>query len=213
MVVVVMATDNVVYQVTHTSTQDGVEVDNVYFYQRGTGLTVGADALAEEWVEQVFPVVNAPRTDDITSQSVTVINLMDVTDTFTEVMSTVGALGNEAVLPPHDAVNFTLVRENASTRNGSKRMACIREADQEDGVLSGATILGYMADIADQFILPILGTLAVEWFFPVIVGRIAEGDGYRLPATLAEATVNAIVDCVFNPDISTQTSRKFGNGA
>jgi hypothetical protein len=59
----------------------------------------------------------------------------------------------------------------------------------------------------------ILGTLDAEWFFPVIVGRILDGDTYRLPETLGEAVVNAIIDVLFNPDISTQTSRKYGNGA
>lgn len=208
-----MATDNAVYQLTHTSQFDGVDVENVYFYQRGTGITAGAQALAEEWYEQVWPTINDFRSDDLTSQAISVDNLFDPTDTYTINHSIVGEYGNVEVLPPHDSISFILTRENATTRNGGKRMAGVPELVQVDGIMNDSTWLTHMAELGAKLIIPILGDLAVEWFLPVIVGRIEEATGYRLPTTLAEATVNAIVDFAFNPDVTTQTSRKFGNGA
>jgi len=208
-----MATDNVVYELVHQSTQLGVEVDNVYYYQRGTGITAGAQQLVEEWQEQVLPTITTARGTDVVTQQLSARNLYDATDVFILPMSETGGFGGGDLLPPHDAINFTLTRENSTTRNGSKRIASVPEASQVDGILTDSTFLSAMAALADKFVIPILGTLAVEWFFPVIVGRIADGDGYRLPATLAESTVNAIIDAIFNPDVSTQTSRKYGNGA
>lgn len=208
-----MATDNDVYQLTHTSLFDGVQVENVYFYQRGTGISAGAEELANEWYEQVWPTINDFRSDDITSQAISVDNLFDPADTFTIFHSIVGEYGNVEVLPPHDAVSFTLTRENATTRNGGKRMAGVPEGVQVDGIMNDSTWLTHMAELGAKFIAPILGTLAAEWFLPVIVGRIEESTGYRLPESASEAVVNAILDFSFNPDVSTQTSRKFGNGA
>lgn len=208
-----MATDNVVYELVHQSTQLGVEVDNVYYYQRGTGITANAQALVEEWQEQVLPTITTARGTDVVTQQISARNIFDATDVFILPLSEAGGFGGGDLLPPHDAVNFTLVRENATTRNGSKRMASIQEASQVDGILTDSTFLTAMAALADVFVDVILGTLSAEWFFPVIVGRIPDGDGYRLPETLLEATVNAIIDAVFNPDVSTQTSRKIGNGA
>jgi hypothetical protein len=65
-----------------------------------------------------------------------------------------------------------------------------------------------------------LGTLLVSvlnygiipTFLPIIVKRILDGTQYRLPANAGELVYGTVTDAVYNPLITTQTSRKIGVG-
>lgn len=209
-----MATDNDVYQLTHTQQFYGVEVENVYFYQRGTGITIGAQELVEEWIEQVLPDIQAFQVPECVTTAVTAQNLFSVPDTYSAALNSAGtgsSLGEG--MPPMVSAGFTLVRHSPITRNGSKRIAGIGEAVQENGIFQGGTPLGLLQDVADAILRTILGGLSIESFFPVIVGRILDGGTYRLPASTSEATVNAVDDVTYNVEVTTQNSRKFGVGS
>ena len=47
---------------------------------------------------------------------------------------------------------------------------------------------------------------------PVIVQRILDGGHYRLPANSGEAVYGNITDALYNVDVTSQTSRKYGRG-
>lgn len=192
----------------------GVDVENVYTYQRGTGITAGAQQLAEEWVEQVLPAIQAFQVPECVTTQVYVFDLFEISDSYTIPLNSAGtgtSLGEG--MPPYVAAGFLLQRHSAVTRNGAKRIAGIGEAVQENGIFQGGTPLGLLQDVADAIGSAILGVLDAEWFLPVIIKRILDGDSYRMPTTAAEATVNAVDDVVYNVEVTTQNSRKFGVGS
>lgn len=206
-----MATDNDVFQLVHEYTFLGQSCSNVYFYQRGTGLSVDAQALVDEWVEQVLPSILDMQVAGAVTTRVSAQNLFEITDSGEQLLSLAGAVtgGESEYLPSFISAGFTLARENGSTRNGQKRIGGMREADTTNNVWTGGTFIAKLGAAADAIASTLLGTLSAEWFFPVIVKRILEGEGeYRLPATAAEAIINAVVDCVFDLDVTTQNSRK-----
>lgn len=205
-----MATSNAVFQLTHTYTVLGQECNNVYFYQRETGITASAQALAEEWVEQILPAVLALQVSEAVTSRVSVVDLFDVADTGEVLLSAAGTAGGGGSdqMPSFVAAAFILDGETAITKNGAKRIAGMKETKSTNNVWTDSSFLSALGDAAVAMGQEILGTLSAEWFFPVIVKRIPDGDNYRLPATLAEAFINAVVDVLFDLDVTTQNSRK-----
>lgn len=205
-----MATDNPVYELIHEYTFLGQQCKNVYFYQRGTGISIGAQFLVDYWVDQVMPDILAMQVSGAVTTRVSARNLFDATDTGETLLSEAGDVtgSTDQYMPSFVSAGFTLARENASTKNGQKRIGGMSEGYSTNNVWTETAFLA-LADAAAAALAAVIdGGLGIDSFFPVIVKRIADGDNYRLPATLLEATVNAIVDCLFDLDVTTQNSRK-----
>lgn len=208
-----MATDNNVYELVDTYTLLGQEMKNVYFYQIGSGLSFNAQNLADDWVAEVLPSVLAVQPSALIHTQVNTRNLMNPAETGEVLHNLAGTLINEGdELPPFASAGITLARSNASTRSGKKRVYAGGELYTANGVWDSA-ILTTLTTLATEMASIITVTLVQRWF-PVIVKRILVSAGkYRLPTTLAEATVNPVDGALVSSLVTTQNSRKIGVGS
>ena len=208
-----MATDRNVYRIVDDYTVLGQKCSNVYFYQIGSGLATGIEELLPLWVEQVLPDLLPLQQSYVVHTRVSIQNIFNLAEYAEDLMSEAGtaSFGGDP-LPSFFAGGFTLARETPVTRSGKKRYYMGSEALQNSGfwtsdILTPANALA--TQLGDVLTLGLIQTL-----FPVIVGRIEyEEDKYRLPETMAEATVNGVVDGLFSLLCTTQNSRKVGVGA
>lgn len=208
-----MGATNDVFQLIDVQNQEGQQILNVYYW-RQDALTAGngAEQLVTSFIDQFLPDVLAVQTVDVTHTSVSAKNLYNPSEEYTELISETGAL-TSAALPTFNAVGFQLVGDNASVRDGAKRIAGVTEEGQGDGTIVDATILSALTALAVTMATGLDVGLATELFSPVIVKRILDGGNYRLPTSQAEDTISKITSALFNPRVTSQTSRKFGVGA
>lgn len=207
-----MSTDRNVYELVDEYTALGQEMKNVYFYQIGSALSFNAQDLAEDWVANVLPSIRAAQPPAAVHTRVATRNLFDAAETGEVLHSLAGTGDFNDPMPPFNAAAFTLARSNSSTRSGKKRIYAGGENNQASGVWSG-TLLTLFATLATVIGEKITVT-AIDRWFPVIVKRILEsGTTYRLPVSLAEATVNPVDGALYSTLETTQNSRKIGVGS
>lgn len=208
-----MATDRNVYQVVDEYTNLGQNCSNVYFYQIGTGLVTDIEELLPLFVEQVLPDIQAVQQSGVVHTRVSIRNIFNTAEYAEELMSEAGTLPDTGEpLPPFVAGSFTLARESPTTRSGKKRYAMGGEGYTNAGFWIGG-ILTPAGNLATQ-LGQVLTLGLVQTLFPVVVKRILVSPGkYRLPETMAEATVNGVVAGLFSSLVTTQNSRKVGVGS
>lgn len=208
-----MASIGDVYEIVDTSSMMGQKVINVYFYRlmaTPVGF-VGAQDVAQAYVDQMLPDVIAVQASDVLHQSVKARNLFDETDASELLISEAGEFGTDS-LGTFNAFPFRLVGDNAAVRAGAKRIAGIDGTGQTDGVVDAPLLLTALNALATKMgeILTFgIGTSLIE---PVIVGRIPDGGGYRLPTNVGEAVISLVIDVLFDTLITSQVSRKVGRG-
>jgi hypothetical protein len=211
-----MAAINDVYQVIDTQMVNGQQALNVYFYRvQSTTLGANASDVVTAFIEQILPSIVAFQQSEVVHTSVAAKNLYDETDAHEELISTAGSVATGDMMTNFVAYPFRMVGDNAAVRSGSKRYAGVGETGTTDGVVTDATLLGLLDDMADALALVVnYGLLSAGELIPVIMARILVSQGvYRLPANQGEATFSNIVDALFSPLVSSQTSRKIGVGA
>lgn len=208
-----MATDRNVYELVDTYRFVGQEMKNVYFYQIGTGLSFDAQNLCVDWIANVLPEVRACQPASVVHESVTARNLFNAAETGEVLHTLAGTLTGEGEdLMPFTAGAITLARATAVTKAGKKRVFGGGENFQNDGVWVGG-FLTTLTTLATEMASVLTVTLVQRWF-PVIVKRIlVSASNYRLPATQAEADVNAVIGAVVSSLVTTQNTRKIGVGA
>ena len=193
-----------ILEIVNDAEQFGEDCKNVFHYiiLVATGLTDVLDALLA-FKDEVLDVVIASTSDSVTFQSLRIENLTDPDEFAILVVDEPGGTGGEA-LPSFNAVGFLLTPDGAATRPGSKRFAGVREADQSNGVLTGAAIAVW-DNIEPVLTATVTGGAAWE-LHPIILGRAVGGepelDRYSIVASAA-----------LKPDLTSQTSRKKGRGA
>lgn len=209
-----MAVSTDVFELVHEYRLNNQVMNNVYNYQREVAISASAQDLAERWVAECLPDVLALQVADCQTTAVRTRNLFSAADTGEVLLATAGTgyLTGNSHLPTFVSAGFTLARDTAETKNGSKRVGGVVEEVVSDGVYTDATFLTRLGAAADAFVANITSGAVVEWFFPVIVKRIFDGDSYRLPANTTEAIVNLVVDALFSVIPTTQNSRKIGVG-
>jgi hypothetical protein len=206
---------NDVWQITDKQRLFGQRVDNTYFYrnnQIGEG-GLNSEDLANTWVSDVLPTILAIQPTELVHEQLVVQNLFNVADYFALALSEVGETGSgDATMPSFNAYGFSLVQDNGAIKNGSKRIAGVQEAAQEEGVITNATYMGFLDDIADILIATLIEGILPTWV-PTIVKRILVTPGiYRLPANSGEAVLGSVVEAVWNTLVTSQVSRKVGVG-
>lgn len=207
-----MATDNNVYELIDEYVAFGQVMKNVYFYQIGSALSFDAQNLVDDFIATVLPDILATQPVDTVHQKVSARNLFNAVETGETLLSSAGTLsGTGENVSPFVAAGFTLARTTGATRSGKKRVFVGGEPYINGSVWTGA-ILTALSTLATQMAEIITVTLVQRWF-PVIVKRILVTVGeYRLPATLAEATVNPVAAGLSSSLVTTQNSRKIGVG-
>lgn len=203
-----------VYQIVDTSILQGQSCLNVYFVQvQDIASLHTALEVSDAYIAQTLPLVKTMQESDLLHTNVRVTNLFDPSDVHTEAISVPGtaAYGSE-LLPIFTAIGFREIGANGAVRNGSKRYAGLDEGIQDDGIITNGTFITQAGLVAAQLFNPLtVGILDV--FIPVIVKRLLVGSEYVLPDNLGDAVVSQIVDAVFDVVLTSQTSRKIGNGA
>lgn len=209
-----MASIGDVFEIVDQQEMIGQQALNVYFYRVRTVSVTDNDAssVATAFIEQMLPVIVAAQTTDVVHTAVKVRNLFDETDAHTELLSEAGTYGDDSQ-STFNAFPFQLVGNNAAVRPGAKRIAGVDGANVTDGVVDGLTLISALEDVAVQLAAEMAwGLLSAEFLEPVIVGRILDGGEYRLPTTALEAIISVITDALWNPRVTSQTSRKVGVG-
>lgn len=184
----------------------GEVIQNVYFYRR-VGATGSAQDLVGAFIADLRPEILAVQSQDLVHYLTRAISLGSFAD-FYEI-SEAGVVGTQGsgIRNEWDAYAFTLRPETRDVRPGSKRIGGVNEADGNytNGVVTNAAML-----IALQALRTALGTALSgvdDDYVPVVVKRVPDGGGYRLPETNAELVVVDVSNVLFNTKISHQVSR------
>lgn len=213
-----------VYEVTHVQSLFEQEVNNVYFYQERsvfvTTYPTVSQLVAERFVAQILPKVNAVQTADLKNVSIRVRNLFNAADSFELIISGTGSIASvNQTMPAFNAFGFTLAGDTAAVKPGAKRIAGVDEAFNQNGVFNGTAMqIGFFTALADTFKEPLTVGLIIQGdvFYPVLVKRVRSGTKgnytYKLPTDLLSTVVSTIITTSFNLLITSQTSRKVGIG-
>lgn len=208
-----MASIGDVYQIVDSGTMIGQKVLNVYFYKlvaTPAGF-VGAEDVAQAYVDQVLPDVVAIQTADVLHQSVKATNLFDETDAHEILVSEPGVAGSDSQ-GTFEAYPFRLVGDNAAVRAGAKRYPGVEDSFVSDGVVTDVDILALLNDLADKLADTLTFGIGVSLLDPVIVKRILLGGNYTLPTTPEDAILSVVTDVLFDTLVTSQVSRKVGRG-
>lgn len=188
----------------------GVELENVYFY-RGTGVGLALN-LCQAFADDITPLVAALQPVDVTHYLLEAGSLFDLTDFGSLAISVAGTILNETSAP-FTAVNFTLRVPTRAIRPGSKRIGPVPESVIQNGVINDAPYIlsvGALVLALDDVIEP--SANPAQSFEPVLVKRIlipgSDPKRYRLPATIAEATISPVTQVAFSNIVSHQVSRE-----
>lgn len=209
-----MATLLDIYQVIDRQTFSGQEVLNVYFYQQNNALNLGVDAsdLLTEFETEVLPAIKTCQANALTHTQLEVTNLFNPSDKAVKAISVTGGQIQDFT-DNFSAVGIKLTQSNGAVKNGAKRLAGLPDYAAKNGVITDAIYLPSLVALMPKLVSP-LGALLADIFFPVIVKRLMVSPGdYRLPTSLLTATWGDILSAVWNPLVTSQTSRKIGRGA
>lgn len=203
-----------VYEVIDAQTLAGQEVLNVYFFvnKNAADTTSTAEDLATVFESVFLPNVTLIQTDNVLHTEIRVRNLFDPSDSFTLAISEAGQNLTADTMPNANALAYTLAQDSGSVRNGQKRYAGLREDAITDGIVTLAGWITTLNDLGDA-IVAALQFAAVDTWFPAIIKRVLDAGNYRLPNNAGELIYGIVQEAIFNPVVSTQTSRKIGRGA
>ena len=200
-----MADGNDILRITDRQVLYGQTVLNVYFYQLQDTGEFGEgylDSIALHFTEAVVTPVSAIQSPDIQHNEIYLENLTNGVDilTYADGYPLVGT-NTGAALPPFVSAGFQLIRESRATRNGSKRIAGIREADVTNGLWVGDP--DFITDIENGMAADLVEGLATLCH-PIIL---------RHPVTvpLVSPVFSNIGECQYRA-IGSQNTRKLGRG-
>ena len=201
------------YELVDVSTWYGQEVLNVYFYQQNNALNPGVTAsdVVDGYLATVLPALLPLQVSGVVHTEIRCRNLFNPADNHIRAISEAGTnLGTDGT-NAFDAISFTLVQDNGAVRNGRKRYAGAAEDFATNGVVDNAgaiTLLNALGDaLIEHFFI-----LAADIFRPVVLKRVLDGGEYRLPASLGEAVIGMVTDAVWQALVTSQVSRKIGDG-
>jgi len=211
-----------IYEIIDVQELQGQEIQNVYFYRQIAAFVPlsgsMAQAIADEFAATVVPQVCDVQSVDLLHVEVRVRNLFDATDAATAVSGNAGAQTDGGdFLPSFAAWGFQETTDNASVRDGAKRIAGVPEFLQEDGVPVSSAVTA-LNTLADNLALPITGGLIIDddILYPVVVKRVRSGAPgsytYRLPENSGEAVWGVVLELLVKLFVTSQISRKFGVG-
>lgn len=186
-----------VYKLTLVAASGGTPITNVFHYRQTFGLS-GGGVLADQFIEEIFPLIQDVVSNQTIFDRVEYLNYNDVAD-FGIDDAIQGETGERIgdTLPRFNAWSFFYQRTTRATRNGAKRFGVVSENDQTNGAadMDMLVILENTADGLSQFIN--LG--GVDIWKPIIA-RISENG--------QEVLLENDVQAVQYRRLSTQNTRK-----
>jgi hypothetical protein len=219
---------NEVYELSLDTRMRGQLCSNVFYYRElataATGLPNQAQALASAFLLQAIPNIRDIMAVDVDFVALRARSLWDDNVSHEILLTGTGALNGQGgtidVLPTFNALSFKLSNNNAAVRAGFKRFVGLIEDWQTDGVIIFTTIaaaaIAAMENMMENRLNDTLTGL-IQWFEPVVVRRVRSGTPgnytYRLPRNAAETIVGVITQASADILVSSQTSRKVGQGS
>lgn len=191
-------------------------IHNLFTYERNVVNT--ALELWAAFVSDVLPAINAIQVPAITNVSLKVYSMGNLGDFWEDAITGTGTSSLSAMLPIHDALNFTLKPASRAVRPGSKRFAGVPVEATTNGVVTSS---GYIT-LVNALVTALGDAIEVEvdeFFTPVIVKRVKYNPdpakplhfAYRYPLpTDPEATFAHLGAVLWTRQVSHQDSR--GNG-
>lgn len=193
-----------VYHLIDYQEMQGQQIVNLYDFEQITayepiGFNV-ADDIITGWIEGYLPSIIAVQSEQVVHTLASCGAYGSFSDFSAQTLSATGEVTGGA-LPSFNAWGFKLQRTTRETRHGSRRVAGVAEAWQQNGVIDtpGVTPIATLAGTFSELIsVSELGIAA-----PVIV---------RLnPTTHLPSITNRIVSGLYR-GITTQKSRQPGHG-
>jgi len=203
-----------IYHIIHAGTLQGEAVQNDYFYRVDTGVPSALN-IAQAFIEDIQPLVVGWLCNNLVFNRVKVINLGDLTDFYDATVTGTGEV-TANMLPPANAVNITMRTDTRAVRPGSKRYSGIGVTAATDGVITDATVIGLINELATALASPIgYDTEPEAMYKPIVVKRvfdaeIGEEGGYRLPKTDGELVFGNVTGALWNTKVSHQDTRSNG---
>lgn len=194
------------YRLIDYQTMQGQQIVNVYDFQQTAIYTPVSFTEAQDLVDN-FVLENMPFL--IAAQSEQVVHTLVVAGaygSFTDFGSSTVVDGTGLVtggaLPSFNAWGYKLQRTTRETRHGSKRIAGVAEAWQQNGVIDTPAVTA-VTNLGEQFGVPIpVDETAI--FTPVILSLD--------PVTHLPVVSNKIINGIYR-GITTQKSRQPGHGS
>lgn len=144
-----------IYEVKLAAQHRGQNFLNVFLYRQTTDSGGDAGNLAELIKTDLVPAMIQVQSSDTQYITATVVNLDNISDFWTEIISDIGTLSGDA-MPSHDAWSFIYLSSKQLRRSGGKRVGGLTEATQTAGLptalmLISLTLLAVMfeATLAD----------------------------------------------------------------
>lgn len=202
-----------VWELVDKSTFNGQEALNVFFYQNTDSTTppAGSSDLVSQYIATVLPKLVQVQGNNVLHTEISARNLFSPSDNHTESISTAGAVTGD-LMPNFNAFGFKMTQDNGAVKNGAKRFAGVSESAATDGVVTDSATIGALDDLATAMGQTLTVGVA-NVFAPVIIKRILETTGYRLPTSFGEAIIGLVIEVAWNTLLTSQTSRKIGVGA
>ena len=181
---------------------------NVFWYIRTTGVTPDYEQWHTDFSNVLLQEIHDQQTSSVDMPLLSVVNV-NSTDVPYEADPGFGGgpIGGED-LPPFVAAGIRLTRSTNETRHGQKRLFVGSETSMAGGAWLTADFLAYEA-IADIMGADLVAD-SLPWS-PVIVRRFTLApDPVLLPVD--GYIYNFVNGAVVNPNVTSQTTRKFGRG-
>lgn len=200
-----------ILQITDISYLDTNQIINVFFYRVTVrDVDTAYDDVASCYLSDVQNFMLPLQHNTLYHTNLVIRNLTNGVDIYEEVTNNVGLAGGEAC-PNFVSYGFRLVRTDASTRHGSKRVGGLSES----GVIGNTAPAAFTASLnacaaafAADITFPGSGTDEFTGE-PVIVGRFPAAS--PMHGQLDLGTINPVAACQY-VRITSQTSRRKGRG-
>jgi hypothetical protein len=209
-----VAADGDLYQIVDVQRLDNQVCLNVYFYKRNAPVLVGnpAQQVADAFDASVIPAIADVQSPSLVHEELRVQNLFDASDSYTKLISEAGTGSASDTATPFDALGLRLVQDNGAIRNGSKRLAGVTDGMASQGILNDSATITALIAAGVAMVAGVDIGIVANAITPVIIQRILDAGRYRLPANSGEAVYGNITDALYNVDVTSQVSRKYGRG-
>jgi len=202
-----------VYQLRVIQECLGTSPENVFFFQR-LDVLGNAEDLVTSFIAVQLAEYRRIQGAACSTQEIKCINLGDPGDFYDEPLALGGLAGASDMLPPFNAVGFSLRTNTRLVRAGSKRFAGVLEAVVLNGVITEPGYVGAVEDVRLMLDDNVVGTdsdyqpVVVKRIKEAVVGTVPPQFTYRLPTVGDPLVLGLVTQAKTNLKVTSQSSRK-----